>query len=197
MPMAWCGCEMPTFTVFPVADLGGSAGWQSTGTKFWQQLDEDPHDGDTSYIQAGGDAVTSRTFQFAMQRIGFPDATLVPTVAVTAMGKRFDTGQNVAEFSFKLRLYLYIPPLTYLVATQQIEAAGDYLAVSYSSATSPATGQAWKPSEVQRLSPIVEVIQAFDNVPRVGAFGRFTQIYGSITFIAPTWTERRASSVSS
>lgn len=181
---------MPTFRVFPGTDSGGSAGWQATGSQFWAQLDEDPNDGDTTYIQAGGDSVPSRTFRFLLQKVGIPDGTLVSSVSLVATGERVDVGQNVEFDSFKLRTYLLIGPSSYLVATQQIEDPGAYVAISYFSTTSPATGLAWTAAEVQRLSPILEVTQIFNDFPRVGAFGRFTQLYADISFISPTWTIR-------
>lgn len=180
---------MPIFRVYPVADKAQSGTWQSNGSFFYSQIDDDPADEDVTYLQGGGDATQSRTIGFQMSTIGLPDGIVINSVSFLARAKRLDTGQNVSSYS--LKLHLNLGPTRYQLVSSILNDPSPYANLSYTSAISPATGLAWKASEVVRLLPVFEVAQSFDNFPRVGAYGRFTQLYADINFAPPTWTQRR------
>lgn len=179
---------MPTFRVYPIGDKAQTGVWQSTEPNFCSALDDDPSDEDVTYIQGGGDITQNRTQKFTMSTLGLPPGTLLTSVSFLARAKRFDDGQNV--FSFALKMHIDIGDLRYLLASASIPAPSAYQDITAVATTNPATGFAWTPEDVARLLVVVEVAQTFDNLPRVGAFGRFTQIYADVAFTKPTWTVR-------
>lgn len=161
---------MATQTLLPIATVDPGA-WSIVGAPTAHEALDADTASDSAYLSSNGSPNARLTFQ----KHGLPDGTTIDSVALAADCKKIVGGAAEATIT----LYLHIGGADYQIASSTVIST-DYLAISGSVATNPATGLAWQTDELHAMAGRLGLTQGIGLPKTTVRVGRF--------YLTPTYT---------